>query len=181
MPSTSLWRTTNWPAVATGCFEARAANRPGNPQPRTPPSPNGVIDGQKIWYEYARQTRHREWYEGTQSNPQLVATVLPDGTTRYTRYVRNDWGLPTQVTTTYSSGGGVSTRTTTYGYDTTGKKLMSVTGPDGQLRVSYTYDTQFPTLIKTITRYHAAGQGYTCQFAGKTGQGVAGQNWPLLR
>jgi RHS repeat-associated protein len=129
------------------------------------PSPNGVLDGQKIWYDYEGKVPNTgHWWEGTQSNPQLVAMVLPDGTTRFTRYGYNTWGLPTQATTTYSNGGSVSTRTTSYAYDAYGKKLLSVTGPDGQLKVSYTYDTVHTNLIKTITHYRAAGQGYTTTY-----------------
>jgi RHS repeat-associated protein len=155
-----LARSRNW--LLRGQYGEQAG---GTLNLERQPSPNGVLDGQKIWYDYeGKLLPDGHWWEGTQSNPQLVAMVLPDGSTRYTRYTRNGWGLPTQVTSTYTSGGGVSTRTTTHTYDASGRKLVSISGPDGQLRVGYTYDTQFTNLIKTITRYHAAGQGYTTTY-----------------
>jgi RHS repeat-associated protein len=128
------------------------------------PSPDGATPGQKIWYDYAGKVSGGEHWEGGQVHPQLIAMVLPNGTTRFTRYERNDWGRPTQVTSTYTTGGGIGLRTTTYNYDSDGRKLLSIVGPDGQTRVAYTYDTTHPGLIKTVTRYHAAGQGYTTTY-----------------
>jgi YD repeat-containing protein len=66
------------------------------------PSPDsgGTIEGQKTWYDYAGKTNNA--YEGTQVLPLFVAQVLPDGTTRFTRSLRNDFGAVTNEISTYS-------------------------------------------------------------------------------
>jgi hypothetical protein len=69
------------------------------------PSPDsaGLIEGQKTWYDYAGKTNNA--YEGTQVEPLFVAQVLPDGTTRFTRSLRNSFGAVTNEISTYSTGG----------------------------------------------------------------------------
>lgn len=130
------------------------------------PSPDGVVEGQRVWYDYAgKMPQYGHAWEGTNAGPSLVAMVLPDGSSQFTRYERNQWGLPTTATSTYANGGGISLRTTTRQYDNSGQKLTAVSGPDGYTRVAYTYDTQHPGLLRTITRYHAANQGYTTTYS----------------
>ena len=126
----------------------------------------GSPPGRRSGTDYAgKSLPDYDWWEGTQYRPQLIAVVLPDGTTRYTRYERNGWGLPTQIVTTYSSGGGIATRTNTFTYDATGTRLLSIVGPDGYVRVGYAYDTQFPNLIKSITNYASSTQGYVTAYS----------------
>jgi hypothetical protein len=69
------------------------------------PSPDsgGMIEGQKTWYDYTGKTNNA--YEGTQVLPLFVAQVLPDGTTRFTRSLRNSFGAVTNEISTYSTGG----------------------------------------------------------------------------
>jgi YD repeat-containing protein len=129
------------------------------------PSPDGATPGQKVWFDYeGKEGTGGPQYEGLHLAPLFVAVLLPDGTSRFTRFERNTWSKPTAVTSTYTDGAVVNQRTTTYVYDGSGKNLTSVTGPDGQLRVAYTYDPNHPNCIQTLTRYAASGVGYTTTY-----------------
>jgi RHS repeat-associated protein len=103
------------------------------------PSPDGVNPGQATWYIY--DGMNCAWHEGTNSLPSHVARVLPDGTTWYTAYQRDDWGRATNVTDTYSTGYDMTplTRTRQYNYDGVNPDLLSVIGPQGETLAGYAY------------------------------------------
>jgi hypothetical protein len=83
------------------------------------PSPDagGTIEGQKTWYDYVGKTNAQ--YQGTQALPLLVARVLPDGTTSFSRTDRNSLGMVTTNISTYSDSGSVLFRTNIYTYSAT--------------------------------------------------------------
>ncbi len=62
------------------------------------PSPDGSTPGQIIWYDYDSKSLGNN-YIGTNVMPRFVALVLPDGSSRYSRYAR---GVRSQVTTAIS-------------------------------------------------------------------------------
>lgn len=76
------------------------------------PSPDQIEEGQKVWYDHAGKATTDT--RGTQILPLFEARVLPDGTTRFERTVRNTLGTPTQVDSTYSTDSGVAIRTRTF-------------------------------------------------------------------
>ncbi|RME94370.1 MAG: hypothetical protein D6766_05990, partial [Verrucomicrobia bacterium] len=60
-----------------------------------PPSLDGQTDGPMTWYGYPGKNL---WTEvGTNSLPSLIARVMPDGTTWWQWFQRNDQGRPTQI------------------------------------------------------------------------------------
>jgi RHS repeat-associated protein len=120
------------------------------------PSPdiNGIIEGQKTWYDYANKTN--TFTEGPQVSPLFVAQVLPDGTTKFTRSMRNDIGAVTNEISTYSvtSGSAVLLRTNIYVYDTAGIDLLATTNALGILVSSNIYNTSH----EVLTNLDAVGQ-----------------------
>ena len=87
------------------------------------PSPDGVLEGQTVWYAYT----------GTDGSlagsailpPSMIARILPDGTTNFVWYRRNQWGNPTNVISTYSAGGTVFERTNALIYSADGVDLLA--------------------------------------------------------
>jgi hypothetical protein len=80
------------------------------------PSPDGVQDGLTTWYDYAQKTG---WHQqGLSTRVGLVARQLPGGETSYIRYLYNQDGMVTNLTTTYTQTNGVTgTRTASWTYD----------------------------------------------------------------
>jgi RHS repeat-associated protein len=127
------------------------------------PSPDsgGTIEGQKTWYDYLGKTNNA--YEGTQFRPLFVAQVLPEGTTKFSRLMRNDIGAVTNEISTYSISSGSTTllRTNIYVYDSFGIDLLAVTNALGVLASSNVYNASheitnnFTPLGKTIYTYDA--------------------------
>ena len=97
------------------------------------PSPDGVTEGQKVWYDYPGKGSDTR-VEGTNAWPSLVARVLPDGTTQFRYLEYNGWWNPTKMVTTYSTvGTNVYFRTNTLGYWGAGIDLGSVFDQDNNL------------------------------------------------
>ena len=114
------------------------------------PSPNAITEGQKTWYDYDWKSSTDT--EGTEIMPSLIARVLPDGTTQFRRYLRNNWGLVTEGNSTYSKEDGtIDVRTTTYQYATNDIDIIAVTNPLG-IRVSSNY---FNAHHQLLTNYNA--------------------------
>src|SRR5207244_5670553 len=86
------------------------------------PSPDGTNDGQRTWYDYEGLTGCQPAYEcptfeGTNYLPACVALVLPDGSSRFTHYVRGKHSEATQEVSTYSkTDGSVGLRTNQFTY-----------------------------------------------------------------
>jgi RHS repeat-associated protein len=101
------------------------------------PSPDGVTEGQKIWYDYAGTVNSGN--EGTNSRPSLIARILPDSTTQFIHIDRtNYWRKSTQIVGTYSTiGTNVYLRTNTISYATNSIDLLEVRGPTNELLVAY--------------------------------------------
>ena len=116
------------------------------------PSPDGVVNGQTTWFDYdGKLGPGYEGYEGTNyTQPSLIARVLPDGTTWYTWYRRDEWGRATNVVDTYSSGFGQTplTRTNAYEYDANGDLVKHV-GPTGNVDDGYAYDSNHQLIYYT--------------------------------
>jgi len=90
------------------------------------PSPDGFADGHRRWYSYFYDP-----FSGVNTVwPSQQAERLPDGTVRYVRWERNEWGLPLSVESTYSDGPAVAVRRTWLGYDSSGCRLTEVYGPE---------------------------------------------------
>jgi len=121
---------------------------------RRDPSPDsaGLIQGQTTWYDYAGKTN--DAYIGTQVQPLLVARVLPDGTTWFTRSDRNPLGAVTNQVSTYTSGGSVLTRTNTFVFATNGLDLLAATNAIGVQTSSNVYNSAH----QVLTNYDAIGQ-----------------------
>jgi RHS repeat-associated protein len=120
------------------------------------PSPDaaGTIEGQKTWYDYAGKTNNA--FEGTQVLPLFIAQILSDGTTRFTRSLRNGIGAVTSDTSTYSvsSGSTVLLRTNSYVYDPAGIDLFATTNALGVLVSSNIYNGNH----EVITNYDALNE-----------------------
>jgi len=101
------------------------------------PSPDGVADGQRIWYDYAGKIYNGN--EGTNSRPSLIARILPDTTSQFIYIDRtNFWRKPTQIVSTYSTvGTNVYLRTNTMSYGANKIDLLEVRGPTNELLVAY--------------------------------------------
>lgn len=118
------------------------------------PSPDsaGTIEGQKTWYDYAGKTNSA--YEGTQIMPLLVARVLPDRTTSFTRTDCNSFGAVTNEVSTYSASGGVALRTNIYTYDDNGIDLITTTNALGVQVSSNAYNANH----EVVTSHDALGE-----------------------
>jgi RHS repeat-associated protein len=124
------------------------------------PSPDaaGAIEGQKTWYDYAGKTNSQ--YEGTQDLPLLVARVLPDGSTSFTRSDRNSYGAVTTNISTFS--GGLRTNISTY-----------ATGDIDMLTSKNAYGVQvssnsYNAYHQILTNYNALGEMTTYTYDGSS-------------
>ncbi len=117
------------------------------------PSPDsaGAIEGQKTWYDYAGKTNSE--YEGTQVEPSFIAQVLPDGSTRFTRLLRNTQGATTNEISTYLAGSGTF-RTNTYVYAANQIDLLAATNALG-VQVS---SNSFNAYHEVTTNYDALNE-----------------------
>ncbi len=99
------------------------------------PSPDGTVDGQITWYDYAGKPASD--HESTQILPLFVARVLPDGTSWYQRTARNDRGWVTNQVSTYTkTDGTVGTRTNTLTYAANNIDMALEIGPNNEQVVS---------------------------------------------
>src|SRR5436309_583550 len=101
-------------------------------------SPDGVKEGQKTWFDYAGKPPSLNSNEGTNSRPAIVARVLPDTTSQYVHFDRNDWRNPAQIVATYSTvGTNVLQRTNTLSYRTNDIDVLEVRGQSNELLLAY--------------------------------------------
>jgi YD repeat-containing protein len=122
------------------------------------PSPDsaGTIQGQITWYDYAGKTNTE--YEGTQFLRLLMARVLPDGTTSFSRTDRNPIGNVLTNASTWSAGGSVAVRTNIFTYNpTNGIDLIIATNAMGVQVSSNLYNS----CHETLTHYDALNQATT--------------------
>ena len=126
------------------------------------PSPDGVTFGQTTWYAYDGQGSWVE--EGYDSQPALVARLLPDGTTWYVWYQRDDLGRVIAQVETYSASYGADpqTRTKTYIYDDNDVNLVQYIGPLGET-TSYGYDDNNQLLFVTNALNEVSSYTYDAQ------------------
>lgn len=120
------------------------------------PSPDsgGNIEGQKTWFDYAGKTNNA--YEGAQVLPLFVAQVLPDGSTSFTRTIRNGIGAVTNEVDTYSvsSGSTVLLRTNIFVYDSSGIDFLAFTNALGNLA----YSNVFNAAHEVVTNFNALAE-----------------------
>jgi len=80
------------------------------------PSADGNTPGPIIWYDYLSKVAKDQ--EGFSKQPSLVAWKRPDGQSAFIATTRNSWGLPTDISQTYSAtAGSLGLATDTYTYD----------------------------------------------------------------
>jgi RHS repeat-associated protein len=107
------------------------------------PDPDGMILGQMTWYDY--WGKYDTFTVGTNAQPDAIARMLPDGSTWYTYYIRNQKGYATNIISTYSGG----LRTNIMVYATNGIDLIAAYGPDGVRQMGYSYNTNHQVLTMT--------------------------------
>jgi YD repeat-containing protein len=118
------------------------------------PSPDGSMPGQTTWYAY-RFTKPGTYsqppFAPVEPIPSIIARVLPDSTSAYTWFDRDEWGRATNIVSTYSTGFGQTplTRTNSYIYSADGIDLLFEIGPDGHTNRSYVYDANHNLLRMT--------------------------------
>ena len=112
------------------------------------PSPDGSTEGPKTWFDYAGKSS--TYYEGTNTTPSVVARVLADASTAYSYRQFNAWQLPTSALSTYTTAGGIATRTTTTTYAANNLDPVQVTGPDSTILAGYAVDTN-AHLVTAVT------------------------------
>jgi len=110
------------------------------------PSPDGIAEGHRRWYTYF----YDYWTGNDTAWPSQQAERLPDGTVRYVRWQRNEWGLPFSIESTFSDGSALGVRQTWLWYDSTGCRLAEVYGPESDT-------SQWPTLTRSYA-YNLNGQ-----------------------
>ena len=101
------------------------------------PSPDGVADGQRLWYDYAGKSNPDR--VGTNSRPSLIARTLPEDTTQLVWFERaNEYAKPTKIATTYSTvGTNVYLRTNTLTYANNNINLREVRGQGNELLAAF--------------------------------------------
>jgi len=100
------------------------------------PSPDGSTSGQITWYDYDAKSLGNN-YIGTNSMPRFVALVLPDGSPRYTLYVRGAHSQVTTVISRYSkTDGSLGLRTNTFIYAANSIDVLQEVGPNNEQVVS---------------------------------------------
>jgi len=129
-------------------------------------SPDGNLNGQKTWFDYAGKANlgGGNWgTQGTNAQPLFTARILPDGSSQFTYTERNRWELPTRVVTTYSTNPGVGTRENNMVYASNGIDLITLRGPNNELLSSNAYNgfhqvvTQFDAVTnRTDNTYDSA-------------------------
>ncbi|MGZ4971362.1 MAG: hypothetical protein ACXWDN_01275, partial [Limisphaerales bacterium] len=107
------------------------------------PTPDGVTQGQVVFYSYPGVGESYVYMGGTNPLPSTIAAELPDGNVWYKSIKRNEWGHPTNIIETYSLGFATDTlrRTNQYIYAANGIDLVQVIGPKGETLAGYTYDS----------------------------------------
>jgi RHS repeat-associated protein len=126
-------------------------------------SADGTSRGQTTWYDYAGKLgNHRE---GTNSAPQTIARVLPNGQTNYIYYERNYYRKPTVIKESYGDG---STERVWHRYYTNNIDLWYETGPNNEMVRGFSYNGIHQVLTATnaatnVTIYVYDGQNRLSQ------------------
>jgi RHS repeat-associated protein len=150
------------------------------------PDTNGVVEGQKTWYDYAGKTNVE--FEGSQILPLYTARVMPDGNTWFDRDDRNAIGNVLTNINTYTAPGSVALRTNYFAYDSTsGIDLLTATNALGiqvlsnRFNANHEVTTNFDALNQVTLLTYNGNQ----QLSGLTTPGgliftniYGSDNWP---
>ena len=147
----SHWLLGTTPNTLSEKISARREPSPGNL--------DGSVDGQITWFHYPGMTGNcqlpslppilpGELITPLVNSPDLVALVLPDGSTRYTQTAYNGFGKPVSVTSTYSlpDDGSVGTRTTAFTYTNITATQVFMSGGNAV----YTNSWVYPELLQVV-------------------------------
>jgi len=119
------------------------------------PSADGVNGGQLTWFDYTNKGGYGSGDQGDQILPAVIARVLPDGSTWFTWYQRNGWGIPTNVVETYTrTDGSIGWRTNSFGYASNWVDLLTETNASG-FQVSSNY---YNAYHQVLTNYNALNE-----------------------
>src|SRR5438105_4452529 len=91
------------------------------------PSADGTTDGQTIWYAYyADSDQHNSsgGFQGYRYVPNCVAKVLPDASTNFVWGQYNEWGLFTNLVSSFSVAGNQYSKTNVFVFGTNGIDLL---------------------------------------------------------
>jgi RHS repeat-associated protein len=166
--------TTNVTLFTANDFQKAHMNHWLGTTPQTPgnslsierePSPDsaGTIPGQMIWYDYVNKTSSEN--QGGLDVPQLIARVLPDGTTAFSHMDRNYVGVVLTNINTYTSGGGIALRTNLFTCAANHIDVLTATNALGVLTSSNVFNGNHQVLTnidalgeKTVYIYNASNQ-----------------------
>jgi hypothetical protein len=138
------------------------------------PSPDGLQDGQKTWYDYWGKSATIEtngttdWFScGSSASPRFVAFLRPDGSSHYTYKEYNAIGNPTREIGTWGVGAlDVFVRTNTIVYGTNLTDLIAIYNTSGELVVSNVWNaihqvvTNYNASMETTMSYYQNGSPY---------------------
>lgn len=124
------------------------------------PSPDGTQEGAITWYGH--DGKDYAWAEGTSILPNLIARVMPDGSTGYEWIQRNALGFATaRIERWLDTGNTERFRTNRFVYAANGVDVIAQYGPGDDLEAGFTYDASHPHLpvaatnaVGEITRYY---------------------------
>jgi RHS repeat-associated protein len=131
-------------------------------------SPDGVTAGQRTTFTYVTgfdPVRGKEFLGD--SKPLTISRNLPDGTNSLVQLDRSQWGIVTNIISSYSLTNGVASavgsRTNRLVYDNNGVDLAQVYDANGTLVLSATYENHKPKTIVNaigtlINHYNPNGQ-----------------------
>jgi RHS repeat-associated protein len=143
----------------TGHFEVTAVSL------EREPSPDGVTQGQKTWYDYADKYGGDPEFAGPQILPSVISRVMPDGTTWYEYHERNEYGHTTNKIEKWTDGGTDYFRTNRFVYAANGIDLLEHwhSHDGGEVReVAYGYNSNHQPLTMT----NALGEVTTYTYSG---------------
>src|ERR1044071_3750087 len=129
------------------------------------PSPDGVQDGLKQWYDYwgksglvatncSGQSVTNYYSEGSGAAPRFIAYLLADGSSHFGYAEYNRLGHATNTVSTYSIPTGVGLRTNIFSYDANLIDLVGINGPSREMLATNTFNSWHAVL----TNYDALGQ-----------------------
>lgn len=118
------------------------------------PSPDGTAEGQVTWYDYDGKDYDAPELRGPQVLPAVIARVMPDGSTWYQHFQRNDYGHVTKETEKWYYSGSPVSRTQTFLYAANGIDLLAHTNAAGVLVSSNVFNAYH----QVTTNYNALGE-----------------------
>lgn len=128
------------------------------------PSPDGVTEGQTTWYDYVGKPVGVDDEVGTQMQPSVIARVMPDTSTAYQYFQRNDLSMPTNAVDKWTDGAGDHFRTNVYVYAANEIDLVSQTNAIGVQVISNIYNLNH----QVTTNFDALGQKTTYSYDSST-------------